>query len=512
MLVTVWATGGSVPAFAGNHFTLGVLAFRPLPETQEKWQPLADYLNETVAELTLELRVASATFDLPHNGEIANQLGIYGFTVPADYRPVARLLRDLRLPPFDQSPAFTVRDAWERWQSQFLFALLAVLLLLLLISAMVRGRRRVEQEQAYTLKLLASLGEGVYGSDQNGRCIFINDVAQTLLGFTSEEVIGHKQHQLFHYHTPDGRDYPETNCPICLTTHDGRVRRLEEWFFRKDGSGFPVELVVTPLREKGDIKGAIVAFQDISQRKEAEQLAARQSEELARSNADLEQFAYAVSHDLRQPLRMVNGYLQLLERRMGDRLVEKETEFMFYATDGARRMDEMIVALLNFSRVGRTSEPMMTMNGRDSLDEALNFLALDIEQAEAAIKVDGHWPEVVASRDELTRLFQNLIGNAIKYVPADISPEVVVDSAMADDRWRVEIRDNGIGIDQGQQSRLFKVFSRLQLRQHFDGTGIGLALCRRIVEHHHGAIGVESAGEGLGSTFWFEIPVNRTQD
>lgn len=455
------------------------------------------------------LQIVSALLALPHGGEVAARAEIYGFTLPSDYRPVERLLHQLRLPPFDQSPAFTLRDAWQRWQWQLISALLVVLLLLLLSLGLVWSRRRVEREQARTLNLLASLGEGVYGADRAGMCTFINDAALNMLGFGHDEVIGANQHQLFHYRTAEGLDYPQAECPIHLTAEDGRVRRVEEWFLRKDGSGFPVELVVTPVREKGKITGTIVAFKDISRRRQIEEKMHRQREELHRSNRDLEQFAFAASHDLRQPLRMVQGYLQLLQRALDDRLDEKGREYIFHATDGARRMDEMIVGLLDYSRVGRKSKPMAPMAARDSLTEALNFLAWDIEQQKATINSSGDWPRVVASRDELTRLFQNLLGNALKYMPADRAPEITVASAVVGDKWRVEIRDNGIGIDPSQQSRLFKVFSRLQSRRDFEGTGIGLALCRRIVEHHGGTIGVESAGADQGCTFWFELPLKQ---
>ncbi|ADH85385.1 PhnD/SsuA/transferrin family substrate-binding protein [Desulfurivibrio alkaliphilus] len=453
------------------------------------------------------LKLVTAVLALPHGGEDARRAGIYGFTLPADYRPVEQLLRELRLPPFEQSPFFTLHDAWQRWTWLIVATVLSMLFLLLLSIGMLWARRQVARQQAHTMNLLRSLGEGVYGTDRTGRCTFINDTALEMLGFTHEEVIGADQHQLFHHHTPDGREYHVEDCPVYLTAMDGRVRRLEEWFFRKDGRGFPVELVVTPVREQGKITGTIAAFKDISQRRRAEEKLQRQSEELHRSNADLEQFAYAASHDLRQPLRMVQGYLQLLVRRLGSRLSSEEQEYIFYATDGARRMDEMIVGLLNFSRVGRKGDPMAPLNGRAPLDEALAFLALDIEKSGATMKVAGRWPQVVASGDELTRLFQNLLSNAIKYVPADRTPEVEVESSVVGDCWRVEIRDNGIGIDPSQQPRLFKVFSRLQSRKKFDGTGIGLALCRRIVECHGGSIGVESAGSDQGAVFWFELPL-----
>jgi len=235
------------------------------------------------------------------------------------------------------------------------------------------------------------------------------------------------------------------------------------------------------------------------------------TEAMQRSNADLEQFAYSVSHDMRQPLRMVSGHLQLLAGSLKDTLQEDDLTNLNFALDGARRMDAMIVSLLEYSRVGRLTRPMEWLLSREPLDEAVAFLTPAIEESGAAVTIAGEWPRVFASRDELTRLFQNLIGNALHYRKTDDPPRIDVDSVVERGIWCVRVRDQGIGIDPQQIERLFKFFSRLQSRARFEGTGMGLALCRRIVEHHGGSIRVESEGEGTGSTFIFEIPLNAEQ-
>ena len=237
---------------------------------------------------------------------------------------------------------------------------------------------------------------------------------------------------------------------------------------------------------------------DVTERKNAD-------DALKRSNADLEQFAYSVSHDMRQPLRAVSGHLQLLQRSLKDKLDENDRENLGFALEGARRMDSMIVSLLDYSRVGRKTESKQRIDSRVSLDEAIGFLAPLIEEAKAEVKLSGHWPQVFASRDELTRLFQNLIGNAIKFCEADQPVLVEIDSSVHNDTWRVSVRDHGVGINPQQIGRLFQFFSRLQSRDRFEGTGMGLALCRRIVEHHDGRIWVESEGINKGSTFIFEL-------
>ncbi|MBI3523883.1 MAG: PAS domain-containing protein [Betaproteobacteria bacterium] len=228
---------------------------------------------------------------------------------------------------------------------------------------------------------------------------------------------------------------------------------------------------------------------------------------LIRSNTDLEQFAYSISHDMRQPLRMISSHLQLLERAQQDTLDEDSRANLNFALDGARRMDQMIVSLLDYSRIGRKVESNRWLNSRQPLDEALTFLAPAIQEADARIAVDGEWPAIFASQDEMTRLLQNLLGNAVKYHAPGQPPRIEVASAITLGRWRVSVADHGIGIAPKQIDRLFHFFSRLQPRNLYEGSGMGLALCRRIVENYRGRIWAESAGEGLGSRFIFEIPL-----
>jgi signal transduction histidine kinase len=243
--------------------------------------------------------------------------------------------------------------------------------------------------------------------------------------------------------------------------------------------------------------------QDVTHRKKMEL-------ELQRSNAELEQFAYAVSHDMRQPLRMVSSYLGLLEKSLGKKLDEEEQQFLQFALDGAKRMDNMILSLLEYSRVGRQEKPYVLISTRKCLDEALAFLTPALHESSGTVDVSGDWIELVVIADELTRLLQNLIGNALKYHDENKLPLVQVRASVIENVFRVEVQDNGIGIEPNQINRLFKVFSRLQARSRFDGTGVGLALCRKVVEHHGGKIGVDSQGEGYSCTFWFELPIKNS--
>ncbi len=235
----------------------------------------------------------------------------------------------------------------------------------------------------------------------------------------------------------------------------------------------------------------------------------RQAEiELRRSNQELEQFAYAISHDMRQPLRMITSYQQLLEKALGDRLDEDSRAYLNFATDGAKRLDQMLVGLLDYSRVGRKTGAPEPVESRATLDEALLFLKPAIDEAHAEIRVSGDWPTLYTRRDDLVRLFQNLVGNAVKYRDAERPPVIEVTARDDGEHWTVRVGDNGIGIDPGQIPRLFQVFQRLHARSRYDGAGVGLALCRKIVEHQGGGIHAESAGEGQGSAFVFELPVS----
>lgn len=228
--------------------------------------------------------------------------------------------------------------------------------------------------------------------------------------------------------------------------------------------------------------------------------------ELLRSNAELEQFSYSISHDMRQPLRMVASYLQLLQASLAGALDAEQRVYFDYAIDGARRMDAMMLGLLEYSRVGRKGEPISRVESRTLVDEALHFLQPTVAEKRAQVQVLGDWPQVQVSPLELLRLLQNLIANALKFHLPETAPQVSITSTHSASHWRVCVADRGIGLAPAQIGRLFQVFSRLQSRTAFEGTGIGLALCRKIAERHGGRIWVESAGEGQGSAFYVELP------
>ena len=374
------------------------------------------------------------------------------------------------------------------------------------ITERKRSEESLKRQEALLRTVLNTLPVGVWVTDAKGAIQTVNEAGRRIWG--GARYIGPEQYgEYIGWWHDSGKLIEAQEWAAARAIRNGETLLDEVVDIQCfDGTRKTILNSAIPLRnDHGQITGAIIVNQDITDRMAAEAA-------LLQSNADLEQFAYSVSHDMRQPLRIVIGHLQLLERGLNGKLDDEDRENLSFALDGARRMDEMIVLLLDYSRVGRKTESKRWMLSNEALDEALGFLAPAIEEAGAEINISGQWPRIFASHDEMTRLFQNLIGNAVKYHEAGQSPRIEVDSAVATNSWRVSVRDNGIGIDPRQIDRLFQFFSRLQSRARFEGTGMGLALCRRIVEHHGGRIWVESAGEGLGSTFIFELPINPPDD
>ncbi|WP_145980879.1 PAS domain-containing protein [Magnetospirillum sp. ME-1] len=260
----------------------------------------------------------------------------------------------------------------------------------------------------------------------------------------------------------------------------------------RDAGGKPVRMVGT--------------IRDITEQRCAEQELRDKAAELERSNTELEQFAYVASHDLREPLRMVSSYVDLLARRYNDRLDDDAREFIAFAKDGATRMDRLILDLLEYSRIGRITRPMLPVALGPVVERALRALSVKIEESGAEIATPPEvLPTVLGDGEELMRLFQNLIGNAIKYRSPERKPVITIEAENTGKEWIITVVDNGIGIEPKYYDRVFLIFQRLHRRGEFEGTGIGLAVCKKIVEHHGGRIWVTST-PGEGTRFSVTLP------
>ena len=275
-------------------------------------------------------------------------------------------------------------------------------------------------------------------------------------------------------------------------------------YIRKDGSRFPALVSVTALRDAQDaIIGYLLIGTDNTARKHAEREMREKTADLARSNHDLEQFAYVASHDLQEPLRAVAGPLQLLQRRYQGQLDARADEYIGHAVEGAARMQALIEDLLTYCRTTRHENSIRITECGQALDQALGNLTTAIEETGAQVS-RGQLPAVSAIASQLALLFQNLVGNAIKFRRKDIPVRIHVGAELQGDMWLFWVKDNGIGIDPQYLERIFLIFQRLHTRPEYPGTGIGLALCKRIVEHHGGRIWVESDPE-KGTTFFFTL-------
>jgi len=337
--------------------------------------------------------------------------------------------------------------------------------------------------------------------NQGGEIVLLNVQAEKQFGYRRDELVGQKVKNII----PKGfaeRLIADGTRSAAEALAQQIGTGIELIARRKDGSEFPIEIMLSPLESA---EGTLVtaAIRDITTRKAAEANLLNKMEELNRSNEELGQFAYIASHDLQEPLRMVASYTQLLSRRYKGKLDPDADEFIAFAVDGASRMQGLIQDLLAYSRVGTKGKDLLDISSEDALRQALINLRGAIEEKGALVTHDP-LPSVLADEMQLVQLFQNLVGNAIKYQRSGI-PRVHISAAKnGGKKWTFSVKDNGLGIDSQYFEKIFGMFQRLHKREEFAGTGIGLAICKKIVERHGGSISVESE-PGHGSTFRFAL-------
>jgi PAS domain S-box-containing protein len=378
------------------------------------------------------------------------------------------------------------------------------------IAAREKISEALAQERYLVDALLDTIPDHIYFKDERSRFLRINKAMARLFKLENpDQAVGKSD---FDFFTAEHAQRAFDDEQQILRTGQAVVGREEKETW-PDGSVTWVSTTKEALRDRtAKIVGTFGISRDITARKQAEQALADKAEELQRSNTELEQFAYVASHDLQEPLRMVASYTQLLGRRYKGKLDGEADEFISYAVEGATRMQVLINDLLAYSRVGTRGKPFSIADCNEALARALANLKLASEEAEAQVTNDP-LPQVEGDATQLMQLFQNLVGNAIKFRSPARRPEIHITAsarrAEHADRprfeWLFAVRDNGIGIEQKYFDRIFIIFQRLHTREQYPGTGIGLAVCKKIVERHGGRIWVEST-VGKGSTFYFTLP------
>ncbi len=336
--------------------------------------------------------------------------------------------------------------------------------------------------------------------DPTGRVVSWNPGAERIQGYRAHEILG--QH-FSRFYLPEETMQFRLEQKLKTASETGRFEE-EGWMVRKDGSRFWAGVVITAIKDdKGQLLGFSKVTRDLTMQKQAAEALERKAQELVRSNADLEQFAYVASHDLQEPLRIVKSFTQLLAKRYGDKLDKEATEFVEFIVDGVTRMQQLINDLLAYSRVGKGAPFSESLDFEVVFRKALGNLRSAIEESHAVITHDP-LPSLRANPTEMLQLFQNLLSNAIKFCSKG-KPCIHITAVKRQEGWLFSFRDNGIGIDPQYIDRIFVIFQRLHAQKEYPGTGIGLAICKKIVEHHGGRIWVESQS-GMGSVFYFTIP------
>ena len=364
-----------------------------------------------------------------------------------------------------------------------------------------RRERDLQHSEAKFRALAETANDAIISGDSQGNIIHFNKAAERAYGYQESEVVG----------TPITLLMPRRFQEACgqglarfLASGESRVlgKTVELTGRRKDGSEFAIEMSLASWKTKGQTFFTSI-IRDITERKQAQDALAAKVAELALSNKELEQFAYVASHDLQEPLRMITSYTTLLSKRYAGKLDQDADEFIGFAVDGAKRMQGLINDLLAYSRVGTKKKELAPTNSEAVLTATLKTLDMAIQEAAATITHDT-LPTVTADATQLGQLFQNLIGNALKYRNSK-PPVIHVGSRRDGDHWLFSVQDNGIGIDGKFAEKIFIIFQRLHTREEYAGTGIGLAVCKKIVERHGGKIWVESE-LGHGSMFYFTLP------
>lgn len=417
------------------------------------------------------------------------------------------------------SPTVSYLHANQGWVAWFTLVIgltvIALLSAAILISTARTDviQRLVERRTAETVALSRNLAlilehaaDGILSVDPEGRCTIVNRAAADLLGYAPDELQGRIVHDLIHPVDRDGVAHTRENCPMVAQLMEDTVRNGVEPFLRKDGTIFPVEYSSERITdETGQLRGVVTVFRDISERQAAEAERSRFIDGLTRANEELERFAFVASHDLQEPLRLIGNFTGLLLSRYGDRLDESGRHYAERAVAAAARMQSLVSELLAYGRLdGEAGFENQPVDLGCVVEETLGNLREPLSAAGADISV-GSLPVVAGSRARLMQLMQNLVSNAVKYRAAGVQPKIAIDAQDAGAFWRIRVADNGIGIPEQYRAQVFQPFKRLHSQDEYPGSGMGLAICRKIVESHSGEMNIDD-NTPSGTIFSFTIP------
>jgi PAS domain S-box-containing protein len=364
----------------------------------------------------------------------------------------------------------------------------------------ITERKKAEEENKFKANLLSTVGQAAIATNLDGVVKYWNTAAQNIYGWTPEEAIGKNIMEL----TTIATDEDEAN-QIMEKLVKGQTWSGEFKVRNKQGTNFPAFITNSPIYNDNNILSGIIGISsDITEEVKNKELLNQYTYELERSNEELEQFAFVASHDLQEPLRMISSFMELLQRKYEDQLDEKGHLYINFAIDGAKRMRQIILDLLAYSRASKPTE------GKEEVD--LNQLNLEYQQLrrqlisekKAVIKSD-HLPTLNTYRAAITQIFHCLLDNALKYSKGNLTPIIVIQVLENKSEWKFSIEDNGIGIDIEFFEKIFLIFQRLHNKDAYSGTGIGLTIAKRHVEFLGGRIWLESVPE-KGSIFYFTIP------
>jgi PAS domain S-box-containing protein len=372
------------------------------------------------------------------------------------------------------------------------------------ITEQIRSRSELAEERERLRVTLNSIGDGVITTDHAGRVAYLNPVAEQLTGWHNADASGRPLEEVFKIINEDSRETVEN--PAAKVLREGVIVGLANHtlLIAKDGHERSIDDSGAPISVKGDeISGVVLVFRDVTERRAEERERQAQAQELGRANEELNQFAYAVTHDLREPLRNVINFSQLFHRGLIDGSQANAETSIKYIVEGVQRMEMLLNDLLAYSQAGGSQEAAVLVDTNDALKRALDNLKVAIAESGVAITSD-YLPTVRGHDAQMVQVFQNLVSNAIKYRSQAV-PRVQIRAQKNEHEWIFSVRDNGVGIRPEYQGTIFRLFKRLHGRE-IPGTGMGLAICSKIIERHGGRLWVSSQ-PGEGSEFFFSLPL-----